>query len=403
MTKITFGDKMKNKLFIQQALFDSPPYQLLMNEGDQTIIINQTFSYNFKYKNVKFSEAPYTKEKPQYNNNAHKENSLFNLITLDHKTIPQNNSILTNFFELNYDINKKSSYKSLDLIIEFFSSFDEIIYICDLSPSGCRGFDFKFQKYFKLGEDWITFFKKIGIKVSVMKRESIDKHSLIKSFEKRDNIENSKEYNIAKESYLKKDFFEYNYNLNSILFFNDVLNNIGYIKDSNQDNIVLTKNYILILFLIYNNKSIHEDKIIELSHKIGVGHLSSKYTSKVIINSLLKMKLIKFKFLEPTEIYNNPNRKKDYLALSNIGLNFINNIHKKINDPYLSIRLLKDNYIDSSNVYTEKSLQEKTLKPLDITSSKLSLEDFYFKYEKYLYTSFSKQKKFLRKIKRTNN
>ena len=59
-------------------------------------------------------------------------------------------------------------------------------------------------------------------------------------------------------------------------------------------------------------------------------------------------------------------------------------MHKKIKDPHLAERLNMDIFGD---IFGSKNKEP------------LSFEDFYNKYEQYLYTVFSKQKRFLNKKK----
>jgi len=74
--------------------------------------------------------------------------------------------------------------------------------------------------------------------------------------------------------------------------------------------------------------------------------------------------------------------------ISEKGKLFVECLHKKLRDPNLSTRLGRDILSE----YEFLSSYEKV--------NDLSIEDFKDKYERYLYNVFSKQKRYLRKIKR---
>jgi len=204
--------------------------------------------------------------------------------------------------------------------------------------------------FFELGKEWIDFFNIYNIKISIMKVCSFDEKSLSKYFAERKNIYDS-DYHLLKESYIKKDFFEYNYNLNSLLFFNNILKKINIDKND----IILTKNHISTLFLL-QKENLTEDLIIQLMNKRKIGQASS--FAEIVYNlNILKL----------------TQKRNELVSLSEQGELFLSFLHKKINDPYLNIRLQNDH-------------------------KELSVEDFKIKYEKYLYEIFSKQKRFLRKL-----
>lgn len=383
----------KRILFICEKPSMAKQLSVIINENDNIILAQGTASYIFDYQSVNFSKSPYTKEEPLYKFNLNSNNINFSISCWDSNSNSVHNPLLKKFFELKNEKNFDSE-KGKKIVEEFFIQYDEIVYACDMDLTGYRAFDFKFEKYFNLGKDWISFFEKLNIKVTGMKIYCFDKTYLKKYYQQREQLKNNLFFNNLKDSYIKKDFFEYNYNLNSILFFNDALKQAGYIKNEHHN--VLTKNYILTFFLIKNNENLFEYDIYEKMIKNEIGACVS---TTVIIENLLNMNLIEknleismLKVYKESTLY--PARNHVYYAykLTELGERFINNLHKKLNDPNLAIRLLLNNF---SNINYLKNHQKKL-------AENLSVEDFKLKYEKYLYNAFSKQKRYLRKLKREN-
>ena len=365
----------KNKLYLCEKPSSAMSFNFLLSEGDLIIIACGTASYKFDYQNVSFSEAPYTNEIPQYK--AHDENKVTPL-TISAWNSKERFEIETFINIVNLNKDKVKNKLKIDLITnEFLDNFDEIIFACDSDITGVRAFCFKFEKFFNLGENWKEKLRNKKIQISAINYSSLDKNSILKYNLEKTDLNDNEIFNILENSFIKKDFFEYNYNLNSILFFNDALSLPNHFKE--QYDFILTKNYILTLFLIKDKKSICSDYLHTTMKDIG--NLISHHT---IIDNLLKIGLIR-------EDRNNPLESKfDSLhypyEITNIGKGFIKNLHKKVNDPHLGKRLKKDN-ID--NHYGCKD------------SNGLTVNDFKIKYEKYLYAVFSRQKRFIRKIKRS--
>lgn len=338
---------MKRKLFLTEKPDSAENLSFLLKKQDITILAQCIGGYKFNYINIDYSNTPYTKLNPLYKENVKFIHSIFNT-----NAFFQNKNRIE-FPYLLEIINSKENKNKEDLkrkVEEFFINFDEIIFACDYDHIGWRGFEFKMTYFFKLGEKWINFFNSCDIKISIMKIFSYNKKSLKKSFMKRKNIQDS-DCHLLKESYIKRDFFEYNYNLNSLLFFNKILKKI----EIDNKNITLTKNYIATLFLLKEGKMLEKDLITFMREK-KVGESSIFFE---IIYNLRSLNLIK--------------REGHFISISNKGKLFLSFLHKKSNDPYLNIRIIKD-------------------------INELSLEDFKIKYEKYLYQLFSKQKCFLRKF-----
>ena len=338
---------MKRKLFFVEKPFAAQSFSFLLEKQDMAILAQSISAYKFDYKNINYSNSPYTKETPLYKENKNFTHSVFNTNAFFQNENRIELPHLLEILKLKENKNKEVLKRKIK---EFFLNFDEIIFACDYDHTGWRGFEFKMFYFFELGEEWIDFFNSYNIKISIIKTYSYDKNSLIKSFKERKNIFDS-DYYLLKEGYIKKDFFEYNYNLNSFLFFYNIFKKLNI----DNKNIVLTKNHIATLFLLKSEKFTEHD-IMGIMSKRNIGQESSY--SEIVYN---------LSFLKLTQ------KRNEFVFLSEQGELFLSLLHKKINDPYLNIRLQKDH-------------------------KELSVEDFKIKYEKYLYEVFSKQKRFLRKL-----
>tara|TARA_Y100000034_G_scaffold64752_2_gene78326 strand:- start:9715 stop:10737 length:1023 start_codon:yes stop_codon:yes gene_type:complete len=338
---------MKRKLFFVEKPCAAQSFSFLLEKQDMAILAQSIAAYKFDYKNINYSNAPYTKETPLYKENKKFTHSIFNTNAFFQNKNRMELPYLLEILKLKENKNKEVLKRKIK---EFFLNFDEIIFACDYDYTGWRGFEFKMFYFFELGKEWIDFFNSYNIKISIIKTCSYDKNSLIKSFKERKNIFES-DYYLLKEGYIKKDFFEYNYNLNALLFFNNILKKLNI----DNKNIVLTKNHIATLFLLKSEKLTEHD-IVEIMSKRKIGQASNY--SEIVYN---------LSFLKLTQ------KRNEIVSLSEQGELFLSFLHKKINDPYLNIRLKND--------YKE-----------------LSVEDFKIKYEKYLYEVFSKQKRFLRRL-----
>ncbi len=352
----------KPKLFVcekpQQAQFITE----LMKKNDVVILAQSIAAYQFDYQEIKFKNAPYTRETPKYKKNKKYKNDVFNIGRWDYKKNYLECPILNKIGELN---------EFSEIIKEYFNQFSEIIYSCDCDLTGYRGFSFRMSEFFKLGYNWIDFFDENNIKLTVMEIEAFDTKSLNNSYQDRLPIKNNKSMEDLKNSYMKKDYFEYNYNLNSILFFNQALKDVGYIKDSNHH--VLTKNYIWVLFELSKNKL----SIFNLIKKMERNYIAQNASRNQLLKNLKSMNLINYDDLI----------ENSSIEISDIGIKFINRIHKKANDPFIGLRLLQNNY---KNLFDFYGLDKNK-------ANNMSYLDFKIKYEKYLYNTFSKQKRFLRK------
>lgn len=355
-------------LFLSEKPMQAKALSFLMKDNDKVILAQNIVSYKFDYQELKYSEAPYTNEEPKYKFIA-KQPDIFHTSSFNNEENMENCPFLKKFFKLK-KFKFSSEEEKIELLKEYFSQFNEIVFACDMDHTGYRHFHFKFAKYFELGENWGKFFDELNIKITGMKITCYDKKTLKECFENREPFFNNPFFENLKTIYLKKDFFEYNYNLNSILFFNEAMRLSGYVKYENYN--VLTKNYIATLFFI-QNESLKEHEVVS---KMVRHHVGSSSTMAQIIENLKLMNLVKYKE------YN--------LSLTEFGATFLTLLHKKVNDPYLNIRILQNNYRRLDDLKAKE--REK--------ANFLSLEEFKDKYSKYLYTVFSKQKRFLRKSQR---
>lgn len=355
----------KPKLFVAEKPQQAEIITQLMEKNDVVILAQSIAAYQFDYQEINFKNAPYTREKPKYkksNNHSGYKDNIFNIGKWDYKYNYSGCSTLKEIEELD---------EFSELIKEYFNQFSEVICSCDYDLTGYRGFSLRMSYFFKLGSNWIDFFQENNIKLTVIKIKSYSNEILINSYQKRLPIKDNKNIELLKNSYMKKDYFEYNYNLNSILFFEQALKDVGYIKDSNYH--ILTKNYIWVLFELNKNKL----PFFDLVDKMKNYYIANSASYWQLLKNLKLMKLINYEDSD----------KKMITEISDIGVKFINRLHKKANDPFIGIRLLQNNYVEISQI--DSIHREK--------ANNLSYSDFKFKYEKYLYNTFSKQKRFLRK------
>jgi len=350
----------KKKLFVCEKPMAAKLISSIMSDDDIAILAQGTAAYQFNYQEISFKESPYTREIPKYKKNNNYE--FFDIVTFDNKG---------NSFECPTlkEIRNLDQYS--EIIKEYFAQFSEVIYCCDYDLTGYRAFSFRMEFYFKIGDNWEDFFEKNNIKLSVIKINAFDSEMLKESYKERLLIKGNVELESLKSNYIKKDYFEYNYNLNSMLFFGQALREVGYIKGDHD--FLLTKNYIWVIFELNKNKL----NLSTLLKKMENKNIASSASRKQLLKNLKLMGLIK----EDNSFSNK------CLELSQLSLDFIKKLHKKVDDPFISLRLLHNNFEYGYNI---SGLKIKNVE-------NLSILDFMEKYEKYLYNTFSKQKRFLRK------
>lgn len=211
-------------------------------------------------------------------------------------------------------------------------SFDEIIIIADNDHCGAYYANYCLE-YFK--NDWKkTFFMKWNF-ITFNSIYDIEENFKIQIIDKNtQTIENMKKnfFELLNIGEIKK-YFEYNYNLNSQVFFKEILKSLNINK-----NITLTKYMVLVLHLIKNKKNIIITKLFQLMldykgtkkyrnyiNENGGFSIGSPTSRKKIIENLELLRLIEIK----NEIVN----------ISELGKNFLNLLSKKSFDPDIHNRI----------------------------------------------------------------
>jgi hypothetical protein len=196
-----------------------------------------------------------------------------------------------------------------------------------------------------------------------MKYAALDKNSLEKALNEREKLEHSDMFKHFKDAYQKKDYFEYNYNVNSLLLFGEVLRKTGIYNN----NLILTKNFIQTLYIIHNYKDkINECRLLKIMEINNIGQACSRHEIylKLYENSLLEKRLVNIDGIE-----------RGYVVLSDYGKEFMEYLHPRTNDPKLCSRL--DEEIKSNSKMTIKEFKEYT--------------------DNYIQDVFGKQKRYMRK------
>lgn len=353
-----------SKLLICEKQSCAIEYIKHLNKEDSILLCPAVVSYLFSYdRELYFKDLPFYEEKSKYKENITIYQNGYNEswflkqhsseYNLDNSKGFKNELIYNFFIEKNKNQNSKECKKLEKLIHQYFASFDEIIFAYDLDHTGVRGFDFLF-KYFYNIPNLKVFCHNNNIKLKSYEFERIhnltinEPNKFIKDFNTSEKINN------LRIAYKNKDFFEYNYNLNSLMLFNKIYFNI--FKEYPKH--IMTKNFISTLFIFKDSEYIDIIKIITTMTQKEIGNPASR---NLIIEKMIELRLI--------EADNNLNSYK----ITKEGRVMLSFLHRKVNDPHLTNRIYVDNY-------------------------KLSTFDFKIKYGKYLKTVFSKQKRFLNKM-----
>lgn len=316
-------------------------------DKDAVIMLSHPIdSFKFDYSNNKVKEEAFTDKTPVYKENATNVKERYCVYNKDGDL---------NELEFGNVINLHNETVTENIRIEgikFLNNFSEIVFACENDLTGVRSFDFIFRFSFLLGDDWLNILKEMGIKVNFIGSdiEDEDYNTLVNNYHDRKKIEES-DFNKLQESFMKKDFFEYNYNLNAYLYFNMALLRSGY---NPIRSFVLTRNYIATLNII-KKENLRTLPLIKLMETKKIGSLSSR---NLIIKNLEKVSLI-------TQDKN----EDSVLKLTKKGRDFLTYLHEFIADENLNKDLISD-----SN----------------------SLEEFKLKYGKYLEKVFKSQSNFLK-------
>lgn len=348
-----------SRLFICEKKFQAKIYLDHLNEDDAIILCPTITSYLFDYpEKLTFSDLPYCDHTPSYKANKERNPEWLychhTLFLTQEKEIAH--PVLLDYFNRALTTNRSDdSFKRAKSVIhDFIGSFDEIVFACDPDISGLRGFDFFFEKYLEVG-NLAEFGQLHGAKITAcIAKYGMDDKSIIRTISERsDFFENTSIHNI-RLSYQKKDFFEYNYNLNSLL----LLNKAYFLASGEYLNRILTKNHIQTLFLFADQQE-RKESIHFTMDKLFIGSPASRIE---IVENLIITKMLHCEEKKPHYV--------GTYTITNLGQKFLSNLHRKVNDPHLAERLGKDTF-----------------------DAHMPLDDFKLKYSKYLKVVFSKQKR----------
>ena len=350
---------MTKKLFVCKNPTQAKTVMLalkdLTSDGDIAIIAPSITSYKFKYPSeIGYNKIPYINKSPKYSPN-YKHNFYIDFYGLD--GISQKSDLFEKYFKLknsNISYSEVISDSAFNNMLNYINSFDEIICATDNDYTGTRGFEFYFKKYID-----VYSLDSINAKFSRMHYSAMDGKSLVDSFINRVDLSENKIHKFLVNSYQKKDFFEYNYNLNSLIIFKDIMRHIGLHND-----LIINKNMIQVLFILDDSEMSRHILLKNMDLK-KIGSCTSRHS---ILETMYQNSLINsFK----TNINQNV---VCGVCLSKYGKKFLDYIHPKINDPKLSEKVDKM-----------------------IGDSDLSYEDFKVDVGTILTNPFEKQKRFLRK------
>jgi hypothetical protein len=353
------------RLFVCEKRHQAELYLPHIHKDDAIILCQTITSYLFDYpKKLAFSQAPYSSQIPQYKpalvtpSNLYVRNIYTSYLTI--KDGLQEHPLLKEYFDsTNNNPPDTDITNKRDRVHKFLASFDEIIYACDHDLTGTRGFDFLFSKYYKI-EDLTSFSLLHNINFSTVAFSGgLDPESIKKGISERKDFFTSKYIQFFREKYLKKDFFEYNYNLNSLI----LINKAYHLAIREFPFHLITKNFIQTLHILYIDP-IPDHRLVKIMERKFIGQAASRST---IISKLIDLNLI---LLDKK----NPRFETEY-KISPLGITFISLLHRKLNDPHLSERISRD-----------------------LDNKKLSVKSFKEKYETYLSKAFSRQKRHINKI-----
>lgn len=341
----------------------------LGEDNDVAIISPSIAAYKFDYlRSIPYKNIPITKT-PEYKQQFPKYGNYGKVYFIDNEkvNIKEQEEIKELYDCISYLTGSHKSgkiYKENDLfeikntVKEYIESFDEIIYACDPDYTGVRGFTLLFKMFFGYHEYKRQLaYKKI--KISYLEINSLDEKFLKESYDKRTDLILDESFSNLIESYKKKDLFEYSFNLNSMVLFGDILRNIGIYEE-----VIITKNMLLTLMLISNSNKLTESDLI---HNMTNSNIGSPVSRTEIITKLYDIGLIYF------GTYKKNKRDVRYHILTKEGELFLENIHPKVKDPKMSVKL-------EDKIY-----------------GNLTAEEFKVDVEEKMDIMFSKQKRFFRK------
>lgn len=198
---------------------------LIGEEGDLFIIIQMYGVYKFKdLKNLSWKEFPYTIEKPAYEIKSNP--SLINKTMMEVR-----NGVLESLEEQlltkRMEAIKKNdeSPKELDKLIEKIDTYKEWIIAVDPDHTGIRGFDLLFEKVLKKE---IKDFSCKSVKQLMSNLENKkETESLIEKSVCLKYCKKNTHYEKCQNTYKNKDYVDYNFNINSLFTFDEILKIVG--------------------------------------------------------------------------------------------------------------------------------------------------------------------------------
>lgn len=292
--------------------------EVVAEKGDIFVVLPTISGYKFKYSSeLSYKNFPIIEENYKYK--ANKENTLFEYPIKEFDGVSLVELRVQPLQELNQF--KSNPYKEFLQIIatvkELFEKYPNWVLATDADHSGVRGFDLFFEVF--LNQPISSF------KYKTLKRAnfySLEESEIKKAIMNADNIDvktRSKDtvyhYDKCKSAYKNKDFFDYNFNINSLLTFNDTLSLAG----AYRHNFVFTHFMLKTILLIKENGTL---KVNDLHSKLSQNEIGSPASRHEIIESIYKLGLIEKRIRA-----NQP----DKFALTEEGELFASMIHNKIN------------------------------------------------------------------------
>lgn len=324
----------------------------LGSKDDSALISPSIAAYKFDYlKNIPYQDIPicktpkYKQILPDYGHFGHvyiKDGS--DIIRVEQPDIKE---LYNCFSYLNGDKRITQFYKKEDIFDKqqaarsYLENFDEIIYACDPDYTGVRGFSFLFKMFF----GYFNYKKQLKTKISTASFYSFSENDLKNEFNDRKDLINDLGFLGLEESYKKKDLFEHSFNLNSMVLFGDILRNIGIYQ-----NIIITKNMLLTLMLIDSASKITDSNLVKQMEQNEIGSNASRAE---IIKILYDIGLVYW------GIYREKDKNIQYNILTKEGIEFLDNIHPKVKDPKMAIRLKEQVYGNLTSEEFEPYVEEK--------------------------------------------
>jgi hypothetical protein len=361
--------KMNNKK--NKIIFCEKPSQLkhvmkeLGEDGDIGIICPAIAAFKFSYpEKINYQDIPSMNSDPIYLNNCCKYGN-YGYVCKNGEMVKS--EILFDFFQSSN--HEKKSINDCDRswsqyrdevhlkTKDYIESFGEIICATDNDKTGVRGFEFYMEKYLGF-YNYKYQLKSKDVRISHLMYASMDRKGLLRAYDDRKLILESPYFDLLCESYKKKDYFEYNFNINSLILFGDILRNIGI-----YGSFIINKNMLLTMMIVESFNKISEHILIKEMEKNGIGQACSR---SEIIERIYNQGLFYY-----TESKKN-GKKIRKLLLSEDGEEFLLNVHPKVKDPKMALHVEKD------------------------INSDMSISKFKEKYREKFEIMFSKQKRFLR-------